>query len=186
MRILSSVSGSSALVASSITRIEGLMASALAISSLCLCPPLRFLPPSESLWSYPPGSDEMVSWISASFAAWIKSFSEMVGSQRVIFSRIVPSNITGSWPTMATERFRILTGMESSAVPSILTSPAQGLQSPAARRVTVLFPDPDGPASATHPPGLMEIERSSISGGSRGEYPKATPENSMKPLSFLT
>ena len=49
-----SVFASSALVASSSIIIEGSTESALAISSLCFCPPERFLPFSRSEELYPP------------------------------------------------------------------------------------------------------------------------------------
>lgn len=105
-----SVSASNALVASSRTNTEGFMASTLAISNRCSCPPEKFRPPSATMQLYPPCRSMISLWIWASRHAWMTTESSMVLSQSFRFSINVPSNTLQSWSITAIEEVRTSLG----------------------------------------------------------------------------
>ncbi len=102
LRISASVLVSTALVESSRINILGFFRSALAMQSLCFCPPDTFAPPRSMRVSYPDGKSRMNS------SAWARRQARMISSSVASsfphrrFSLIVPENSTFFCRTMAT------------------------------------------------------------------------------------
>lgn len=109
LRISASVFVSTALVESSRIRIFGFFKSALAIQSLCFCPPDTFVPP-RSMWvSYPAGKSRINSsaWarrhaftISSSVASSFphRRFSLIVPEKRTSRSRFLRQHLRNPFP----------------------------------------------------------------------------------------
>ncbi len=97
--MIRSVSGSSALVASSSTSRVGWIDRALASSSRWRWPPLKLRPPSRTPLFRPPGRAAITSKMAASRSAAIATSSLMSSLHSVRLSRTVPSNSEMSWST---------------------------------------------------------------------------------------
>ena len=87
-----SVIESRLLVASSIISISGFLSSALAIASLCFCPPERFAPFSSSIVSYLRGIFSINSFALLSLQASMISSRVASSFPSIRFSLIVPLN----------------------------------------------------------------------------------------------
>ena len=77
-------------------------------------------------------------------------------------------------------------GIDPIASASNSIEPLQGFSSPSMRSVSVDLPLPEGPTSATMPPGRTSKETESSKGGFRGSNPKETPFICTRPPSRPT
>mmetsp|Transcript_61858 Transcript_61858/g.182644 ORF Transcript_61858/g.182644 Transcript_61858/m.182644 type:complete len:150 (+) Transcript_61858:1054-1503(+) len=91
-----SLSVSSALVASSRSRIRGFFTRARAMAMRCFCPPDICVPLSPTSVSYPSGNDMMKSWALAILAASRICSSDAPGKPYAMFRAIVALNSVGS------------------------------------------------------------------------------------------
>ena len=92
--ILASVAVSQALVESSRMRILGFLRSALAMQSLCLCPPETLVPPCSITVLYPSFILSMNSSAHAMRQALLQSSRLALGSPQRRLSRMVPEKST--------------------------------------------------------------------------------------------
>ena len=100
LRILLSVSVSTADRESSNTRIGASFISILAIATRCFCPPDKVTPRSPTMVSYPSVKWRIDSSTQAISAAWRISSSRSFSFVMPIFSRMVLEKRNGSWSTM--------------------------------------------------------------------------------------
>ncbi len=121
-----SVSGSSALVASSRISRVGRSDRALASSRRCRWPPLKLRPPSSTPLLRPPGLVAIRSNRAASRSAETTTSSGTSSLHRVRLSRTVPSNRVMSWSTYATDAATTSLGRSSLGRPSSSTRPEVG------------------------------------------------------------
>ena len=154
-----SIAVSSALVASSRTSITGSLASAVAISKRCRCPPEKFPPPFTRRVLKPRGRDMISSRIPASIQAMVIVKSSMEWSHIFKFSAIVSLNNTTFWSITATELTNSSWLMSLASRPSKSTCPLQGSYSLETSFAMVLLPQPDEPTIATLLPGFSVIEK---------------------------
>ena len=151
-----SVSGSSALVASSSTSSVGLATSARAISRRWRWPPLKLRPPSSTRPSIAAGpARRSSSCIAASLAAPRRPRSSGIGRvpQRDVVAHGALEEadvlVDAARPTRRAPRAELV----ARGRPSSRISPDHGSYRPATSRATVDLPLPEPPTSATRLPG---------------------------------
>jgi len=119
---------SRALVASSSRRILGFLMKALAMASLCFCPPDSYPPALPTFVSIPFSC--ILSWIKsqalADFKAWTTYSSEAWGLPYKRFSLMVILKSTGSCPTYPTCLLKSLRFSSFKSSPSTNTYPCSG------------------------------------------------------------
>ena len=103
--------------------------------------------------------------MAASRADWMILLSEIVESQKEIFSLIVPLKINTSWSITAKDSVMMWRGISLLSLPSNKTSPFQGEYNPEATLATVDLPLPDPPTKATLLPGFNFKLKFSIKAG---------------------
>ena len=125
-RISCSFDGSTALVASSSTRIRGSATIALAIAIRWRWPPDSEYPRSPISVSYPSGSSTTKSWAPASRAAASMRVRSAVGSAKAMLAATVSWNSNVSSNTTPTARRTSWTATSRTSTPSISTVPRCG------------------------------------------------------------
>ena len=157
------------------------LSKALAIASLCFCPPDKLIPPSPIIVSYLFGRLIIYSSISANLHAFLIFLRDIYGSIIFKFSKIVLLKINGSCLIIA-----IFSRSESSVKSSIGTSstkitPASGSKYLRSKLNIVVFPCPLLPTIATFlPVGIVKLNSLNISFSSFG-YLNVTFLNSTFP-----
>ena len=146
-----SLRSSSSAVGSSASKSGASRAAAAAIATRCCSPPERL----------PARCDAREPRPNATSARCDSSATRSLPASRsesATFSEAdSPDRRLSRWKTSATSRARYAASSRSSSRPSerpsTRTSPADGSSSPAARCSIVVFPHPEGPSTATKPPG---------------------------------
>ena len=138
------VVGSSALVASSHSRYDGSVASALAIATRCFCPPDSCDGYAPALSDSPTVSSSSPAFATASFRGVpaISSGKSTFPSAVRCESRLKLWNIMPIFFRVRSSSFRL---MAVRSRPSTSTCPDVGLSSRFMHRTSVLFPAPDRP-----------------------------------------
>ncbi len=157
---------------------------ARAIAMRCRCPLEKFLPPSCTTVSYPPGSRLIVSCTQAcraavSICSWL---APGLPSSRL--SRTVPSNSTESCRTIAMLPRRTSSGYSRVSSPSMVTAPCQGSCSRGSSLTIVDLPPPDRPTNASRLPARTVRSTPRSTGRSPWRYPNTTPRKATSPWSL--
>ena len=129
------------------------------------------MPSSPTSVSSPSGSVATQSSRRARRSARASSSSVAPGRARRRFSRIVESNTCASWPARANVRRTSSCRRSRTSRPPIVTRPCSGSRKRSRRFVTVVFPAPLGPTSATRPPGSSRRSKRSSAGARVSRVP---------------
>ena len=142
------ISGSSAEVGSSKSMISGSIASALAIATLCFCPPERDAGYFSALSASPTVSSSLRAFSSA--AAFSIPLT-LIGARVRLSSTVMCGNRLNPWNTMPSfSRISSISTSESLIFfPSRKTSPPLGSSNRFRQRRNVLLPEPEGPITQT-------------------------------------
>src|SRR5579883_55782 len=183
-RMACSVRASTLLRASSRMRIGASRTSARASAARWRWPPESVMPRSPTTVEYPDGSSSASRASCAASAASTTRGStggRSSGAPSAMLSCRVVEKRNASWGTRATARRRDASAIRRTSCPSTRTRPAVGSNRRGTRWASVLFPDPEGPTSATvRPAGRVSVTPR------RTGVPPAVTETSWKAISPRT